>query len=579
MFIAIANLAAFVLLTLGLGAALAPGWALKPGERLCMGIGAALVVLYLAGFGVFAAGLNPAWFWCLPPAALSVLVWRRQQLLALLRDAEIPGLLGLWGVFALWTLGLLSLVVSYSGGGWAGDWLEHYQRTLVFMQRADPHMHFLGSYTLTSRPPLANAVTALFMEFSPGRFADYQLFTTLLSTLFFFPGWLFYQRWKEARGANTLWAVVLMLNPMVAQNTTFAWTKLTCTFWILSGSYFLLRGVIDEGGRRERITGFLCLTAGMITHYSAGPWILAWLAAYGIWWLRQCRQSPSPRELAMIALPCALLAFTWFGWAGHTFGWQETGTSNSVATEWQRQTPGDRLLVPLGNVFNTLVPHPFRSMDKGLIAQVSVGGRVRDYFFNIYQTNLPLAAGFSGLLVCLLAWRRLPAGSSGVPDTEKRLWRWFMPFIVMTGILVHTPPDDWGVAHICLQPLVIMGLAWISGRLPGLPTAARVGFILLLLWDVGAGIVMQFLIEARTFYAGKLAAAHDWGFEITRLTRSAWINYEAKSIYGLDFFAETIGVPPLATTFLLLALLALMVVRGRRQARHAPTPAHAGTRS
>ena len=572
---ATANLVFFILLILGLGAALAPDWTLKAGERLCLGVSAALIILYLAGFGVFVAGINPAWLWCLPPAVMAVMIWRRRQILALCRDPETGNLLGLWGVFALWTLGLLALVVSYSGGGWAGDWLEHYQRTLVFMQRESPHMHFLGQYTLTSRPPLANAVTALLMEFSPGRFADYQVFTALLSTLFFFPGWLFYQRWKSARGANALWVIVLMLNPLVAQNTTFAWTKLTCTFWILGGSYFLLRGVLNELSRRERIAGFLCLTAGLITHYSAVPWILAWLIAYAIWCLRNGGPLRHARETVVIASLCALLAATWFGWATHTFGLEDTGTSNSVAQEWRHQTPHDRVLAPIRNVFNTFVPHPFRFSASELPRQLSTGGRIRDYFFNIYQTNLPLAAGFGGLFVLLFSLRRTRAGTDRTPGPEARFWRWFVPFIVIAGILVHTPLEDWGLAHICLQPLVIIGLAWIATRLPGLPAAALVGYILFSLWDAGTGIVLHFLIEAHTFYADTLAAAHGWGFEITRLTRSAGLNYGAKSVYGLDFFADTVGLPAFLIAAGLLVLLALMIVRLRRETVRAHPSSHA----
>ena len=573
---AITDLVFFLVLVLGLGAALAPNWPLKAGERLCLGIAAALLALYLAGFGLFVAGLATAWLWLLPAATLALIGWRRRQILALCREPEMRSLLGLWGVFLLWTIGLLALVGSYSGGGWAGDWVEHHQRTRVFMQEADPHMHFLGSYTLTSRPPLANVVTAVFMEFSPGRFADFQFFTTLLSTLFFFPGWLFYQRWKDSRGANALWALVLMLNPLVAQNTTFAWTKLTCTFWILSGSYFLLRGVLNELGARERIAGFLCLAAGLITHYSAGPWILAWVIAYAVWALRPIRGLRPLREAGIVALACGLLTLTWFGWAIHTYGLQDTGTSNSAAQSWNTQTPHDRVLVPLRNIVDTFVPHPFRTMDKGIIYQLSQGGRVRDYFFNIYQTNLPLAAGFSGFFVIIFSCLRPPRTQTSSPPRERRFWLWFAPFIILTGILVHTPPEGWGLAHICLQPLVIIGLAWIATRLPLLPATVRTGFVLLLLWDVGVGLVLPFLIEANTYYVDELSPAPGWGFDVTHLNRVAMLNYGNKTVHSMNFFADTLGASEVLIALVLTALLALIVIRISRQPKHIPPALHVG---
>src|SRR5207253_2627281 len=106
----ITDLVFFFVLVLGLGAALAPTWPLKAGERLCLGVAAALLAFYLAGFGLFVAGLNAVWLWLLPVMTLVIIGWRRRQILTLCREPEIRSLLGLWGVFLLWTIGLLALV-------------------------------------------------------------------------------------------------------------------------------------------------------------------------------------------------------------------------------------------------------------------------------------------------------------------------------------------------------------------------------------------------------------------------------------------------------------------------------------
>jgi len=39
-----------------------------------------------------------------------------------------------FALLLLWTLVILATIRHYSGGDWFGDWLEHFQRTLVFFQ-------------------------------------------------------------------------------------------------------------------------------------------------------------------------------------------------------------------------------------------------------------------------------------------------------------------------------------------------------------------------------------------------------------------------------------------------------------
>jgi len=49
------------------------------------------------------------------------------------------------------------LVRSYSGGEWAGDWYEHYERARFFLERYPLGQKLISVYLLPARPPLDTA--------------------------------------------------------------------------------------------------------------------------------------------------------------------------------------------------------------------------------------------------------------------------------------------------------------------------------------------------------------------------------------------------------------------------------------
>jgi len=56
----------------------------------------------------------------------------------------------------IWTLTILSMIRHYSGGGWGGDWLEHFQRTLFFLHHFPKETPIIGGYLLPAGPPMMN---------------------------------------------------------------------------------------------------------------------------------------------------------------------------------------------------------------------------------------------------------------------------------------------------------------------------------------------------------------------------------------------------------------------------------------
>ena len=541
----------------GLGLPLVARLPFAADERLTLGPLAGCVAVYLAAGVVYCCGLPAAAYWALPVAAAGALAWRWAAVRALVGEAPARRLLVLWLILAGWCLGWLTLVRSYSGGEWVGDWIEHYQRARFFLERQPLDTVFLRVYPLPARPPLANLAGAALLGLTETSFAQYQVFSTLLATLAFFPAALLARRF--ARGADPAAAllVLLMLSPLFVQNATFAWTKLPAAAFTLAGLYFFLRAgrATDDAGLRCAV---LCFAAAVLTHYSAAPYVLvlsvAWFASRRSEW----RQAGFWRETLRLGVLGGALLATWFGWSLLRYGPGPTFLSNSTVTGSAGLTLAQQFAQRATNLFNTLVPHPLRPAEYAFVQQASSLSWWRDYFFNIYQTNLPLALGSGGLVtLAALGWRR---------RREITLfWVWTIGASILLSIGVASWPDRWGATHVGLQPLVLLGLAGLAAQLPALGRMGRVVLATGLALDFSLGIAGHFWVQHLAFPADLFARHGDRALLYVH-GYTTWKNFFSKCDLHLTFVGD-LGVPVLPLVSLLAVLLAVAL-------RHAlrPTP-------
>lgn len=488
--------ALFAWIILGGGLAFGAGIRRPAVEAFTLGVCLALATVFLAGFGTYVTHLPTGVWWCLPVAVLVGLARRRRAAAALLRDPGLRSALIAWAVLALWSFGLLACVGSYSGGHWAGDWVEHYERADFFRVAGPPDQRFLaGSYTLAARPPFTNVVTGVVLRLGGGGFAEFQILNALLGGLVIFPLTLLAGRWAGPGRALVPWLLPLLLvNPMVAQNLAFAWTKLPTAFWILCACFFLLRGLLDADAPRERLIGFALLAVAMLNHYSAGPWILVWVLVYA---LRRRDFWATPafwKETGRHAVIAVCILGVWAGWATAQFGWQGAFQENTSAqgaalrgaADWWRDTRASTIA--------TLVPHPFRAVESAVPPQSSAAGRLRDYAFHFYQTSLP---GMCGLVACAAFPLLLAAPGSVLRRDPVRVAAWGAVVILLVALIaaVHPWGDALGLAQIGLQALALLGLAWLTARLPATTPGIRALFAALAAIDLALGIVLHFGLQ------------------------------------------------------------------------------------
>lgn len=547
------------LLGLGLGWPWAARLPLAPAEKLVAALVGSLITWWLAGWAIYTSGLSWNTLWLLPAVAAAALIHGRAAFAVVLRDPTARGILVGQGLVALWCVAWLALVQNYSGGGWSGDWFEHWDRARFFLEREPIDHRFLGIYALTARPPLANVITAGWLYLTAADFPHYQLCSTLLGSLAFLPAAVLLHRWRPGPAAPALLAVFFMVNPLFVQNAVFPWTKLPAALLVLAALHFFLRGRDGDAPWTHAVLFSLSLAAALLVHYSAAPYAVA----LGLGWLLWRPTGMGTRAWLGLTIGAAaaglVLLVTWFGWAFATYGIAGTLGTNTSVTTAAPDAAGQALRVLL-NLRDTLVPHFLRSPDPALIAQTSPWGQARDWFFQCYQLNLPLACGSVGWVVIL---RELARAWPQATPVARRFWVLTIGLVVILGVAAHGARDVWGLTHICLHALILLGLVFLAARWPGLGRGWRLTVLAGATVDLAAGLVLHFAVQNHVL--DRWFTPERNAFEITAsYNPQAMQNLIGLLINRFDTFHNVFAPPAAVTAGLLAALLATALWRVRR---------------
>ena len=472
----------------------------NPLEKLAGSVGLSLLLLYLATWAVYCFGPHdqrPVYRGMAAAAALCALFcWR--DALRLFGTFRVRRTLLAFAGFVVYTVALLGMIRVYSGAGWGGDWTEHFQRTLFFLDRLPTDVKINLYYVLPARPPMQNVLTAFFLGVTADRFELFQVTFAVLNALVFLPCVLILPALGLGRRRRLLPILFLLAaNPVVMENIVYAWTKSLTAFYVVLAIALYLSGWRKNESTRT-VAAFLALAAGTLVHYSAGPYLL-FLGLH--FTLRFLRSRPMPwRQFAAAAIPAALVLATWLGWSVHTYGAKTTVASNTAVTSTSPTKTGNLAKIA-GNLFDSVVPAWLRS-EEGSWPQASGGGLFRDYAFIFYQLNVIFAMGVLGgpLIVWLVGRRLLRLGGRG---SELDFWRWLVPFCLVVGIAVVGERDPLGVSHLTLLSLEILGLCYLAGAMANFRTPLRTAVVVFCCVDFAAGVYWQAHIESLENTAGQ----------------------------------------------------------------------------
>jgi hypothetical protein len=304
----------------------------------------------------------------------------------------------------------------------------------------------------------------------------------------------------------------------------------------------------------------------LLAHFSVGPYAVAlgvaWIAAGGSllrsasWW----------RATALAVGSGAAVLACWFGWAFAHFGVHETLLSNSSATTLGTYH-GSQLTKVALNLRDTLVPHFLRDFDKSLLVQSSPWGAWRDWFFECYHMNLIFAFGsVLWLVLAVILWRARKTVSARVTF----FWIWFVTVVVVLGVAAVGDREVWGLAHICLQALVLLGVARVAGAWPQLARGWRLALLAGATVDFLLGIALQFGVQSYAFDRW-LAPDRSPDETLRSYSQPAFTNLLGRVQNHLEFFRDT-PAPSLALVLVGLAGIFIFTLVRLRPA--APDSAH-----
>jgi hypothetical protein len=541
----------------------------SPPEKLVGAVALSLVLVWLAAFGIYVLGL-PRWSHLVVTALAGVsLVAASADAAQLLRHRTVRRWLGAFGFLTVWALALLALVRHYSGGLWAGDWIEHYERSVFFLERFPLEFVFVGDYRLPARPPMMNVLAAHFLAQVGRSYELFQVTFLFLNLLIALPLLLVATLLVRRASRRTLFvAGFLAASPMLLQNVTFAWTKLGAGFYVILGLWLYVRGWRKRDPHRTALA-FASLATGMVAHYSAGPYAVV----IGLHHLVAVlpRRTRHWRELAGAAGLGALVLLPWMAWSMVAYGTGATVASNTTVAGVAAVSAADNVARTGTNLVNSVVPHPLRAAGREYmqkyLEQKSTLGWLRDWAFLIYQVNAAGALGsVGGLLALYLVGRRWRAAPPRARP-ELRFWLAFAVGSFVLGIAVHGTADDVGLVHICLQPLMLLGVVFVAASVPDLPAWLRAVALAGCAVDFAVGVLLHFAMEngvatltTLPAYPRQLVISNTMG-----LSQAAALNWGYAAIHSMRFFGERFAAAaPALEVALALAYGGVLALMWRR---------------
>jgi hypothetical protein len=463
-----------------------------PLEKLCGSIGLSLILLYLAAWSIYCFGPQdqrvPYAIVASAAVVLGAAAWRDAW--NLFRSFRIRQALLGFGFLLVLVLTMLAMIRVYSGAGWAADWYEHFHRTLFFLDRLPRDVTIFPMYTLTARPPMMNVLAGFFLGLTADRFPLFQVVFSFLNILLFLPCLLILPALGDQRRRGSLALMVLLgACPVVMENATYSWTKSLTVFYVILALALYLAGWRKRDPVRT-VAAFVALAAGILVHYSAGPYA-AFLALHYLY--RFLRERPFRwRELGLAAGVPAVLLASWFVWSVQAYGAKSTFGSNTTVTSSQAYEGSNLEKIAL-NLYDTIVPPYFRG-EPEVWPQGNPDGELRDQAFVWYQLNLIVAMGCAGgLTVLWLLYARLIRARA---TPERTFWRLMVPFCVVLGIAAVGERDFSGVPHLTLISVELLGVTLLAANFRRLPQVVQFLLIAGCCVDFYFGIYLQARVES-----------------------------------------------------------------------------------
>ncbi|HTW94780.1 MAG TPA: hypothetical protein VMD30_08310, partial [Tepidisphaeraceae bacterium] len=487
-----------VVCSLGPGLLIVSRLRFSPLEKLCAAFAASFICIYLTSFALFCfqAGAKEYWAAAEIFLVMGIAGWRTLVLIIRCRSSRWA-LIAFAGVLA-WDFLHLALIRHYDGGDWAVDWREHFDRTAYFLGLHPRDFIFGGLYLLPARPPLMNVIAAFFCRMTGLSFESYSLCFVFLNAWALVPCCLLVRiLWPKGRASIAVLAILFAMNPSIMENATLTVTKAMTAGFAVLGVCFYLRALRRRGGTNGRIVASaLSFAAGILAHFSAGPYAAA-VGLHCLWQMVRGRRKWA-EPLIGGGLAAGLMA-TWFIWSVAVYGPRITFLSNTTATGASDKSMAANLDKAIYNLFTSLVPHPLHPVSDTHFTRLGNWGQIHDYYFMMTQTTLPMMMGATGGLVAIGITIWLLRRQRGLPAGMRGFWIWFLIFSLLVGAAVNPERDAYGCAQVTLQALAMIGVTFLAAWLMRLRSGLFIFVLFGMAVDYALGIYLHFDRQAHVF--------------------------------------------------------------------------------
>ena len=608
-----------LVLTVSLALCVLPGWGLASLvradalTRLSISTVASFGLMYLLALLAYLVRA-PLWVPFVLAVALALgSLFMGLRVTRLRRDKATPCLDGIasWAALASWILAMQVTTVVYGAVAWYGDWLEHYERSLFFVENWPPNSLFLmDRWTLPARGPVFNAAAGLQLSGLGRSFSHFQIISTVFNTYTVLPAALLLRDLcgLRQRSALLLAAAVLGLAPFAVQQETFTWTKFLTVAFILQAFHLYLLG-LKEGQLRLAYLSIPVMACGILVHYLALVYA-GFLICHLLTVAR--KEGGEKRHLVKVTVGSALLLTTWFGFCFMTYGAKETFLANSTLggnlpgkeEENSGPSPGG---IFAGNLITTALPYGWRHDLPGLgrsrrlvQADPRAGplctpdpeeqNRLWEWFGDLVQNarSVPGALGWAGAIGLLMAGvastRR--GTSRCVPEEDSSPWSplrrpgpGFWLLTVLAGaplnILLFRQFVPEGVVHLNLQPYLFLALVCIVRYSMEAPLIVRVALCVIFAAESALGCVALLVLQARPVPFELLDNGRYHIFGKLALNTTYVDNYILKVNKNISYLSDRLDGSTASVSLaavLLAAVLLFLVWRGRPNRETAPGP-------
>lgn len=533
---------------------------LSPLERLCTSIAVSQFFIYAYSFVVYLLYASPNAYYAIPCVSAIALAFSWKDARRLWNTREVRDAAKGLALVCGWAMLAQACILHYSGAGWTGDWEEHYERCVFFLAHPAVTQKIIGIYELPARPPLMNLVAASFMAQAGVKFFVFQVLFSWMNLISFLPCILWGRAWSAGRRfPATSLAALLVLLPLFTVNITYTWTKLGAAFYVILAAYLYWRGMNRKEPARI-VLAFASLAAGCLAHYSAGPFAVV-MGGHYVWLVM--RRVRRPGEFFSTVLLSGALLATWFAWSFGIFGAESTLASNTAVAESRHMTVGGNLAKIGTNLVFSAIPNVPAILDyvhgetgQGLFP-------LRDSVFLLQQQSLLFGCGFAGGVLCLLAL------ASRVRRKDRRgFWLTFALAGGLLGIAVHGTREPIGVAHIGLQPLILIAVTLVLTWLPAAPRWVRILAVVGWTIDFALGVWLQLRVQAMF----PVTYRTENGLEIgaNGFTSAAVDNAGDRLMRGYEFLGDMLELasPALLALAALFGIAAILHLARRMNVSH-----------